>query len=186
MKQSEFKRCINCDDKFYPSKPNQTVCGWKCAIQLANAKTKKAILKQAREDKKRLKKKWDLTTKTEWENKLQKVFNKYIRIRDHLRGCISCGESLEGTKYDAGHFWEKKRYPFLRFHESNCFGQCVQCNKHRGSNAHEYRLRITQRITPDQLQWLDDHRNDDYVLTIDEIKEKIDYYKRKIKDMQNK
>lgn len=184
MKQKE-NRCKICDDKFYPSNDRQVVCGWKCAIQHANIQTKKDVIKKQKADKKELKqRKQELITPTEWANKLQKYFNKYIRIRDHLHGCISCGVSLEGKKYDAGHFWDKKNYPFLRFHESNCFGQCVQCNKHRGSNAHEYRLRITERITPDQLQWLDDHRADDMNLSVDEIKQKIEFYKQKIKDIQ--
>ena len=187
MKKSDHKKCKICDNKFYPSNERQVVCGWKCAIQHANIITKKEVVKRAKADKKRIRQqKQDLITPSEWKNKLQKYFNKYIRIRDHLRGCISCDSSLEGTKYDAGHFWEKSKYPFLRFHEANCHGQCVRCNKHRGSNAHEYRLRITERITPEQLQWLDDHRNDKLDLSIPEIQEKIAYYKQKIKDIQNK
>jgi len=186
MKQKN-KKCKVCKDDFYPENEKQIVCGWQCALKHASVKSQKEKkIKQIQDKKETKAKRLELTTPTEWKNKLQKYFNKFIRIRDVKKGCISCGTSLENSKYDAGHFWEKSRYPFLRFDENNCFGQCVRCNKHRGSNAHEYRLRITERITPDQLMYLDDHRWHKLELTVDQIEQKIEFYKQKIKQLQVK
>jgi hypothetical protein len=181
MKQ-KVKQCAICGDKFHPYKSTQRVCSMQCAIQHANQKSKEDAIKQARKEKKQ----WheDAMTPSEWKQKLQRTFNKFIRIRDLNKGCVSCERSLVGIKYDAGHFYAST-YEGIRFNEWNVHGQCVHCNRHKGSNAHEYRHRITNRITPEQLQWLDDHRHDELKLTVPEIKQLIDTYKQKIKELKN-
>ena len=69
----------------------------------------------------------------------------------------------------------------------NCpHGQCVPCNRNKHGNLHEYRKGILNRITPDQLKWLDEHRHDKLRLTIPEIKKMIDEYKQKIKEHEHR
>lgn len=183
-----MKLCSICGTKFKPFRTTQRVCSMKCSIQHSNNVTKeRAIAKEKNKlikRSKQLKSEWDLKTLSDWKKELEKVFNKMIRIRDVERGCVSCGCNLKNTKFDAGHFWPKT-YGVLRFNEWNVHGQCVQCNQHKGSNALEYRKRILERITPDQLQWLDDHRHVEWKPTITEIKKMIEICKLKIKALKH-
>jgi len=174
------KKCLICGIDFFPLKTTQRVCSIQCSIKFSNQKIKSDELKKAKKRTKELKNEWETKTLSEWKKNLEKIFNKMIRIRDVERGCVSCGCNLKNTKFDAGHFWAKT-YGFLRFNESNVHGQCVQCNQHKGSNALEYRKRITERITIEQLQWLDDHRHEKWKPTIPEIKKMIEKCKQKIK-----
>jgi len=178
------KHCVICNSVYYPMNSLQKTCSMKCAIEYANVKTKENAVKEARKRKKQLENEWDVMTPSQWKAKLQETFNKYIRLRDREKGCVSCGIPLNNRKFDAGHFYATT-YEGLRFHEWNVHGQCVQCNQHEHSNPHEYRRRITNRITPDQLQWLDDNRYTPLKLTIPEMKKMIDTYKQKIKEHGN-
>jgi uncharacterized protein with PIN domain len=118
-----------------------------------------------------------------WRRDLQQVFNQYIRLRDANKGCISCGKPLK-EKYDAGHFYSVGSYPNLRFHESNCFGQCVECNQHKHGNLLEYRERILDRITYEQLEELLAKKDLPLRLSLPEIQEKIKEYKHKVKQFK--
>ncbi len=79
-------------------------------------------------------------------------FNKYIRLRDHSKGCVSCDSP---TFSDAGHFYPAGHYPPLKYNENNVHGQCKQCNYFYHGNLIEYRKLITNRITKTQLLELD-------------------------------
>ena len=120
-------------------------------------------------------------TRTEWLSLLQIVFNKYIRLRDAGKPCISCDRPL-GKVFDAGHFLSVGRYPNLRFDESNTNGQCIYCNQHQHGNQIEYGLRLPLRIGQDAYNRLMNKRGDALKLTLDEIKELIKVYKLKIKE----
>ena len=50
------------------------------------------------------------------KQRLQQVFNKFIRLRDYGKPCISCGRK---RLLQAGHFYSVKGYDGLRY-ESNC------------------------------------------------------------------
>ena len=48
------------------------------------------------------------------KNKLQDIFNEFIRLRDAGQPCISCGEN---KPLQAGHYFAVKGYDSLRFDE---------------------------------------------------------------------
>ena len=52
--------------------------------------------------------------------KLKLVFNKYIRLRDRNKGCISCG----GPVQQAGHYYSTSQcpQPQMVFNEQNVHG----------------------------------------------------------------
>lgn len=54
-----------------------------------------------------------------------RYFNKYIRLRDEGKPCISCGEIKQ---LEAGHYYAKKGYDGLRYDEMNVNGECHYCN----------------------------------------------------------
>jgi len=113
------------------------------------------------------------------------VFNKFIRLRDKEKGCISCDNPLN-TKFDAGHFYSTGSYPELRFHEDNVFGQCVHCNQHRHGNLIEYGLNLPKRIGLDKILELRKLINVPKKYTIDELKGLKVLYKLKIKQLEKK
>jgi hypothetical protein len=179
MKPLKQKKCKTCGVMFTPYKSTQKVCNYKCAIEHANLEMRKQAKKKARAERKEYYEK--SMTLSDWKKKVQTVFNKYIRLRDINRGCVSCDTPLQNRKFDAGHFYATT-YEGLRFNELNVHGQCVPCNRNMHGNIHEYRKRITNRISQDELQWLDDNRHIKLKLNKVELEELYNHYKQKIKD----
>lgn len=180
--RSKQKKCIVCGSLFDQYNSLQKVCGVTCAMKYSK---KKNELKRKKDERKRMDLlKEELMTLSDWKQKLQKTFNEYIRLRDAEKGCVSCGISLKNRKFDAGHFYAST-YEGLRYNELNVHGQCVPCNRNKHGNIHEYRKRITDRITPEELKWLDENRHIPLKLKIYEIKQEIEKYKQKIKAIKN-
>ena len=171
------KKCKICKLEFEPLRPLQMVCGYKCA----NEYTKQQKQKQWNKEKKVLKEK--LMTKKDYLNLAQKVFNTYIRLRDKNKNCISCDKPLVG-KFDAGHFFSVGAYPNLRFNENNVFGQCVHCNRDKHGNIKEYDLRLQKLLSDTEYQKLLEDRNKPLKLDIEEVKELIKLYRKKIKELK--
>lgn len=138
---------------------------------------KKKIKRDWQKEKKQIKEK--LKTHKDFIQDLQKVFNTYIRLRDQNKGCISCGQNLS-KKYDAGHYFSVGKYPNLRFDEDNVHAQCVHCNQHLHGNIAEYSIRLSRRIGKQRFESLIEKRKTTLKLSIPEIKEKIEHYKKLI------
>ncbi len=181
MKERKAKKCKICGINFFPHKSTQKVCNYQCAIAYSNQQMRLQAKKIARAEKKEYYEK--MMTLSDHKKKVQKIFNKFIRLRDQEKGCVSCGISLINRKYDAGHFYPST-YEGIRFNEQNVHAQCVPCNRNKHGNLHEYRKRITERITQDQLDWLDENRYIKLKLLKDELKELYEYYKKKVKDYE--
>lgn len=116
------------------------------------------------------------------KNKLQKIFNKYIRMRDKDLPCISCGQFKDN--YDAGHFWSVGANSGLRYNEDNVHKQCSPgCNRYKHGNPLEYRINLVKKIGQERVQWLDDHRKDIVFYTRDEVFQMIETYKQKLKEL---
>jgi uncharacterized protein with PIN domain len=173
------KKCRVCRKEFIPKYSTmQATCeNVECVIAYSSKQKDKKVRRELKEIKERNK------SVSQWRRELQQVFNQFIRLRDQGKGCISCGKQLQG-KYDAGHYHSVGSYPNLRFHESNVFGQCVECNQHKHGNLIEYGIRIESRIGKRALAELHSMRNDRLSLPLDMIKEKILYYKEKVKELK--
>lgn len=170
------KKCKCCKEVFAPMRPIQSVCSPGCAYAEAKAQQEK------KEAKVKAAKKKELMPKSEWVKLAQQVFNKFIRLRDQTKGCISCGTPLTG-KYDAGHYFSQGAYPGLRFDEDNCFGQCVRCNQHLHGNISEYAIRLPARIGINEFEALKQRRGNVCKLSIPELQELINDYKTKLKQL---
>lgn len=79
-------------------------------------------------------------------------FNKFIRLRDHGKPCISCGSY---TELQAGHFYSGGHYSCLRFNENNVHGQCKRCNYFLSGNLNEYRKNLVKKIGKEGIDELD-------------------------------
>jgi|TARA_R110000744_G_scaffold97622_2_gene188629 hypothetical protein len=157
------------------------VCGVKCSIEYSNTKKQEKAVKKARIEKKLGHE--ALMTHSDWKKKLQTIFNTFIRLRDINKGCVSCQTPLTNRKFDAGHYYPTT-YEAIRFSELNVHGQCVTCNQYKHANLHEYKKNITNRISLEDLQWLEDNRHSKLKMTIPEIKDQISIYKDKVKEIK--
>lgn len=84
--------------------------------------------------------------------KAQEKFNRFIRLRDQGKKCISC------SSYNiahASHFYAAGSYSGLRFNEDNVHASCVSCNTYKHGNIHEYRIGLIERIGEERLKKLD-------------------------------
>ncbi|KGQ29994.1 recombinase NinG [Gallibacterium genomosp. 2] len=133
----------------------QKVCSVECAIKLSKEQARKKrekLDKQARvESKKRLSAlKEKNKTKGQLIKEAQEAVNRYIRVRDENKECISCGTPLISEKlgggFDAGHYRSRGAAPHLRFYTLNIHGQCKRCNRYLGGNYHEYRVGLIERL----------------------------------------
>jgi len=114
----------------------------------------------------------------------QFYFNKFIRLRDFNKGCISCGGKVE----HAGHYLSAGHHQALRFMESNCSGQCLRCNHFLRGNAINYRINLIKRIGEVKVTNLEDaaayynkvgfkHSRLSLIETILTYREKCKYFK---------
>lgn len=138
----EMSRCSICDTEYQRLRPLQSVCSPRCAR--LHVEQRKAAAK-AKDKQLRI----ALTTLSKLLAGAQSVVNRYVRLRDHGKPCISCGATpaqKRGGTMDAGHFRSVGSAPQLRFFLPNIHAQCVRCNRDLSSNSIEYRKGLIERI----------------------------------------
>jgi len=188
LKPLKQKRCKCCKTLFQPIRALQAVCTTSCAIAIAE---KKRTLKQAKERRETAKadrvKREKLKTKSDWTKEAQIEFNKFIRLRDSGRTCISCGADCSATSVggagDAGHFRSRGSAPHLRFDERNTHMQCKRCNRYLAGNVANYRNGLIERIGLSSVEELEsDQTQKNY--TIDDLKEIKAKYKALARELE--
>lgn len=179
------KKCAvrSCRAPFMPAKPFQTWCSPDCAIVIARAKQDKqrmAIEQRERREIKAAKER--VKPRSEHLKEAQAAFNAWIRERDSLLPCISCGRHHQG-KYDAGHYRTVGSNPALRFEPLNCHKQCVPCNQHKSGDIVNYRINLVQRIGAEAVAWLEGpHEPKKY--SIEDLKAIKADYRQRLRDLQ--
>lgn len=114
------------------------------------ASTARKERKAMREAKERVK------TRQQWLEEAQSAVNKYIRLRDAGKPCISCDRRDDGThQRHASHYRSRGACSSLRFHEDNIHASCAQCNGVMSGNILEYRIRLVRRIGIDRVEWIE-------------------------------
>lgn len=174
------KKCKVCKNEFTPIYTTaQSTCSLNCAIEQTAQKKSQAW----KERKKILKD--ELTTVQDLMKVAQQVFNKYIRLRDAGLPCISCGKELRKGNIDAGHMWSAGGHSNVRFNEYNVNAQCSRpCNKDKAGDINNYRIEFINRYSIEKLNELDSIAKMEKKFTKDELKDLIEYYKKKIKDFK--
>lgn len=181
------KICKICKKKFEVKYSNtQIVCSFECSfekVRREQAIRLKTIAKEWKMRKRELKEK-TLTT-TEVQKLAQIIFNTYIRLRDKVEPCISCGVKNAVSGWDAGHFYSAGRYSYLRFNEDNVHKQCKRpCNLDLHGNFAEYRIRLIEKIGIDRVNELDVNRNKTIKYTKEYLNGVINTYKEKIEEIK--
>lgn len=188
------RKCCNCktpnsaEDYILGPGGIQSFCNFDCmtAYAYANKSKGKSIkAKASRKDLAERKKK--LKSRNAWVQEAQAVFNKYIRIRDTLDGCISCDktrqevEEAQGWKvggcWDAGHYIPRAVKQQLKFNTYGCHKQCKSCNggsdkfsSKAATVGAKYRINLIDKIGLNKVEELEGNNELD--------KMDIDYLKR--------
>ena len=117
---------------------------------------------------------------------LQKLVNRYCRLRDcdDVGGnCISCGKWYPIAKLDGGHFLAST-YSAVRYDERNINAQCsFFCNRMKSGNIHEYRIGMIEKYGLEVVEELENKRLDLVKWSLPDMRERIQEYKEKLKDM---
>ncbi|MFY7393422.1 recombination protein NinG, partial [Enterobacter cloacae complex sp. IR5424] len=130
------------------------------------AAKQKAAQRQRTEEKagrqRRKAKRESFKTKAQWDKEAQSAFNRYIRIRDEGKECVSCGNPLigksnylTGSAIDASHYRSRGAASHLKFNVFNVHSACTRCNRQLSGNAVEYRIRLIDRIGLERVERLE-------------------------------
>ena len=118
--------------------------------------------------------------------KLDKVFSRFIRMRDCCgsdRGpCITCGKTVIWKYGDAGHFQTRGRLN-TRFDERNVNLQCKYCNGPMSGQQYLHGISIDHKYgvgTADELLQLS--RQSRKISRLEYV-ELIDHYNRRVQDL---
>jgi len=163
-----FRRttCPQCRKKFTAEeKAARRLIHPECIEAYAEAEEARSERKKAKELRAQLrveraadrKKRESLKPRAKWLAEAQAVCNKYVRVRDTIRGCgcISCGarpDAKFGGAMDAGHWRSVGSAPHLRFYLPQIALQCVKCNRFFGGNAVEMRKGLVERLGVERVE----------------------------------
>ena len=133
-------------------------------------------------------------SKKEAKGRAWRAFSRFIRLRDCLRTtgspdwgeCFSCDNPPQHTfrRLQAGHFIPKHNANL--FSERGTQAQCSRCNQHLSGNQLEYRRQLNKLYgegAADEIEQEAHQYRKDY--TIEELDEINEYYKEKIKELNN-
>ena len=184
-KPAKPKKCrvATCRASFVPSRLGQAVCSPACALidgPRHAPKARKALADIERKDIKVRKEK--LKSRADHLKDTQQAFNAWIRARDAVLPCVSCGRHHEG-QYHAGHYRTVGANPELRFEPLNAWKQCAPCNNHLSGNLINYRISLLQRIGEEKVAWLEGpHEAKKY--TVEELKAMTAEYRAKTRELK--
>ena len=168
------KHCRVCKAEFQPFNSLHKACSPKCALELAVSAREKKERKEWREAKVKLK------SRSDWLRESQAVCNKFIRLRDQGKPCISCDKPDDGShQRHASHYRPTGNCSPLRFHEMNIHASCMQCNSHKSGNLIPYRGALVSLYGAELVEWMEG-QNQPFTWEIDDIKAVKEYYRLKI------
>ena len=124
-------------------------------------------------------KKKPIAKKRSWYVKeLDRVFSIYIRQTKPAE-CVTCGKKDDWKNLQNGHYYSRSKLP-TRWDEDNCNPQCVGCNVFKSGNYTEYALFMLKTLGEDKLRELHELANSGEKISTADIKELIEFYKKKI------
>ncbi|HBC0359023.1 TPA: recombination protein NinG [Citrobacter farmeri] len=176
MRKPSRRKCKVCGEYFVP-KFHDIRIRWCCpehgailAMEEREKEKVKAAAKRIKEQKeaekawrkRRKAKRESLKSKSQWDKEAQSAFNRYIRIRDEGKSCVSCGNPLigksnylTGSAIDASHYRSRGAASHLKFNVFNVHSACTRCNRQLSGNAVEYRIRLIARIGLERVERLE-------------------------------
>lgn len=121
------------------------------------------------------------------QDKLDKVFSRYIRLRDAFSNgtfkCISCGRIKPISLADCGHYWSR-RHMATRYDEENCNAECSHCNRFSADHLDGYRRHLIEKIGLTRFKMLDIRHTTTKKWSDWELDQLIKYYTVLCKSLQ--
>lgn len=118
--------------------------------------------------------------------KLDKVFSKFIRLREcdeyGIGECFTCDTRKDWKTVDAGHFQSRSKYS-TRWDEMNVQFQCRDCNADARGKQYEYGLRLDYHFGEGTAEGILIKSNQMRKFTTAEIKEMTIHYQGKVNDL---
>lgn len=152
-----------CTIRFQKTRPFQTWCSPECGLVLATRAREKADKARATEERKRARaeradtkeKLIALKKPSYFADLAQDEVNRYVRLRDHRYGCVSCHmPATYAGKWEASHFRSRAAASAVRFNLWNIHKSCSQCNQTKSGNIAAYTPVIRARIGDAKVDWL--------------------------------
>ena len=177
------RTCPECGDRFMPFQSFQQVClKINCAISHSAKKRAKKEAKEYKAETTKLKQEYRTTDKSYLTKKAQEYCNKYVRLRDKGRDCVSCGKPDNGMhQRHASHFRSRGAASQLKYNEYNIHASCSKCNVWLSANLEGYLPELINRIGQSHYEFIKNN-NESYSYSIDELLGIIEYYKSKLKE----
>lgn len=177
-------KCKVCREKFTPKRQSTepTCDNYDCKVKYATEYAKKLGLQNAKDLRaKKFKEKREtiekLKTLSQLESEAKKSFQKWVRLRDKGKPCISCGTPKENDRA-GGHFYSAGMYSGLMFNPDNCHSQCnTHCNRYLSGNLLEYRKGLLSRYGIEFVENLD---------SIADAKRDYKYTRQELIEIKNK
>lgn len=191
--KSVTRRCSTCRKKVSSEEAVigslRAFCSYPCLQSFtASQRGKQAVqLAKAKEVKERKEK---LKTRSDYVKEAQAAFNRYVRIRDSNRGCISCGSMPEqklGGTMDCGHYRSRGSAPHLKYDLRNTAGQCVKCNRYLSGAVTDFRIGLIKRWGSVRIEQLESDNSsrkftEDYLKRIKAVfSKRANLYQRKFR-----
>ena len=120
-------------------------------------------------------------------DRLDKVFSKYIRLRDAMPSgtfrCISCGKIKPIDQADAGHY-HSRRHMSTRFDEDNVNAECRFCNRFSADHIIGYRENLIKKIGEQRFLLLEVKAHETKKWSHFELEQLAKYYKALVEKLQ--
>lgn len=171
------KICKWCKQKFIPERQFQTTCSYECASNYAKENAIKNAQKNKRKEIKKLKEN-DIPI---LKRLAQTLVNKYIRERDKLLPCISCGFNGNSRQWHASHYMPMGNNSAIRFNEDNIHKACSICNNHLSGNLVPYRVALIKKIGEEKVIFLESQKHAKK-WSVEELNEIIKTYRQKLRE----
>lgn len=171
------KKCRYCKEYFTPFNSLQPFCFKTECIQEHNKVIRE---KKARKVKKEFKE----SDKSTLLKLAQTVVNKYIRLRDLNKPCISC-QHIGERQIHAGHYRPMGNNQQLRFYTLNIFAQCSICNNYLSGNLANYRINLIKKLGLRKVELIEaNQERGNY--TVEYLQRLIKVFRKKIKLYERK
>jgi hypothetical protein len=119
--------------------------------------------------------------------RLDKVFSKYIRLRDAMPSgmfrCISCGQIKPIGQADCGHF-HSRTHMNTRFDEDNCHAECRYCNRFSADHIIGYRENLIKKIGSQRFTLLEVKAHETKKWSRFELEQLAKYYRARVQMLE--
>lgn len=194
------KGCKSCGDPFTPMNSMAKVCSMSCSLDYARGETKKKKDEEFRE----LKVKVAMSDLPKQHKLTQKAFNRLVKLREFNwfadrnmePTCISCGGTLGGDEWAAGHNKTRGSNSSLAYDFKNVFLQHnKRCNKELSGDiygtktTHGYLQGLKNRFGEEEGQAIIDYcdtHNEVVHWTAEKLKSMRKDFNKQIRELEGK